>query len=240
MTAPVRVDHVTFGDATDFDTFVHEVLCGGGGVGASRGDRAPLDWIFRAYEQLRNTPYADRLSRGVAACLAAAEPEVRAQALVFFQSQPRAAGSERIDDLVAADRGGFVGVADPLHPGVDLEWQLLAALGARLAGGSARSLSLARGEAVSPGKAQPFIGALASVDPDWVNDHAEEIVRATPAAGITILIKLQGQGRDLAQLGRRIAPLCHEDARFESYVTRFIDDARTRQILLDAFRTTGN
>src|SRR3954464_14393817 len=104
MTAPVQVDNITFDDTTDFNAFVHEVLNGGGGVSSNRGDSAPLDWIFRAYEQVRGTAYGDRLSRGVASCLDAAEPMVRAQALVFFQSQPRAAGAERIDALVAGDR----------------------------------------------------------------------------------------------------------------------------------------
>lgn len=236
----VKVDNITFDDATDFDRFVHDVLIGEGGVSSNRGDSAPLDWIFRAYEQLGSSPFASRLSKGVAACLKASEPEVRAQALVFFQSQPRAAGAERIDELVATDRSGFAGVPDPLHPGVDLEWQLLTALGNRLAAGLPKSVALGRSEALVPGKAPPFIGALTAVSPDWVIDHAEDIVRASPTAGISILIKLQGQGHDLAKLGRRIAPLCRSDARFESYVNRFIDDPATRKALLDAFGATSN
>jgi hypothetical protein len=240
MTAPVHVDNVTLDDTTDFDAFVHDVLRGGGGVGSSRSDNAPLDWIFRAYEQLRDTPYADRMSRGVAACLDASDPDVQTQALVFFQSQPRAVGGERIDDLVAGDRARFAGVADPMHPSVDLEWQLLVALGARLRGGGARTLGLARTEALKPGKAHPFIGALTAAAPDWVVEHAEDIVRGTPAAGIPILVKLQALKRDLAAVGRRIAPLCHGDPQFESYVTRLIDAPGTRQILLDAFRSAGN
>jgi hypothetical protein len=235
MTTPVRVDNVTFDDTTEFNAFVHDVLRGGGGVGSNRGDSAPLDWIFRAYEQVRNTPYADRLSRGVAACLEAPEPDVQTQALVFFQSQPGAAGGERIDELVAGDRARFAGIADPMHPSVDLEWQLLVALGGRLRTGGARSLELARKEAVSPGKAHPFIAALTAAAPDWVIEHAEDIVRGTPAAGIPILVKLQAQHRDLAAIGRRIAPLCHGDPQFESYVTRLIDDPGARQMLLDAF-----
>ncbi len=240
MTAPVRVDNLTFDDATDFGSFVHDVLRGGGGVGSMRSDNAPLDWIFRAYEQLRNTPYADRLSRGVAACLEAPEPDVQTQALVFFQSQPGAAGGERIDELVAGDRARFAKVADPMHPDVDLEWQLLVALGARLRGGDPRSLELARTEALLPGKAHPFIAALTAAAPDWVIDHAEDIVRGTPAAGIPILVSLQRQRRNLAAVGRRIAPLCHGDAKFESHVQQVIDDPATRQLLLDAFRSASS
>src|SRR5579862_481878 len=59
VSAPVRVDNITLSDATDFDGFVLEVLRGRGGVGSLRSDNAPVDWIFRAYDQLKGTPYAD-------------------------------------------------------------------------------------------------------------------------------------------------------------------------------------
>jgi hypothetical protein len=132
MTHPMRVDTVTLTDATDFAALVLDVLSGAGGYGSTRSDTYPVDWVFRAYGEIRQTPYADRMARGVAACLTAADPLIRAQALVFFQSQPGAAGHERIVDLVAGDRALFAGVADPIHPDVDLEWQLLAALAAQL------------------------------------------------------------------------------------------------------------
>ena len=238
MTAPVRVDTVTLTDATDFDALARDVLRGGG-FGAYPSDNAPVDWIFRAYEQVCDTPYAGRLSRGVAACLTCVEPEVRAQALLFFQTRPHAVGGDRVLDLLAGDRPLFAGIPDPLHPDVDLEWQLLAALAARLASGDERAADLARAEALRPGKAQPFIGALARAAPDWVLAHAEDIVRASAEAGITILLALQG-GTDLAQLAARIAPLCRSDPRFESYVTRFIDDPDTRQAILDTFRSAAS
>jgi hypothetical protein len=230
----MRVDTVTLTDDTDFDALARGVLRGDVG-GSYPSDNMPLDWIFRAYEQVSGTPFAGRLSRAVAGCLTCVEPDVRAQALVFFQSQPRAAGGERILDLLAGDRALFAGVPDPLHPDVDLDWQLLAALAARLDVAGQRGIDLARADALRPGKAEPIIGALARATPDWVLAHAEDIVRATPAAGVTILIALQGGDRDLAELARRIAPLCHRDARLDSYLTRFIDDPDTRHAVLAAF-----
>jgi hypothetical protein len=242
MTAPLRVDTVTFTDATDFDALAHQVLRGDGGFGAYPSDNAPVDWVFRAYDQVLGTPFAGRLSAGVAACLTCAEPEVRAQALLFFQTWPHAAGCERILDLLTGDRRLFAGIPDPLHTGVDLEWQLLAALAARLDSADQRAVDLARAEALRPGKAQPVVGALASIAPDWVLAHAEDIVLATPEAGITILIALQAGSRDLARLAARIAPLCRRDPgfedRFEDYVSRFIDDPATRQAILDIVRST--
>lgn len=239
MTAPHVIDGVTLTDQTDFAAFVRDVLRGGGGVGSLRGDAQPLDWVLRAQTELAGSPYADRLTRGVAECMTAQEPEVRAQALTFFQLHPRAAGGERVRDLVTGDRRRFKGVPDPVHPGTDLDWQLLGALAAQLAAGDARTISVARAEALQRGQAQPLIAELASADRDWVVKNAEAIVRGTPAAGATILIQLQAEVPDLLALGRRIVPLCHDDPRFELDVSRFIDDAGVRQQLLDLFHGAG-
>lgn len=238
MPAPMKVDTVTFTDATDFAQLVREVLLGQGGVGSRPSDHLPLDWVKRAYAEVAGSPYADRLSEGVAACLTAPEPEVRSQALIFFQNHSRAAGGERVRELVAGDRALFRGVPDPIQAGVDLDWQLRAALAVRVANGDAKALDLARGEAVQPGRAAPIVAELASAAPDWVVANAEAIVRGTPEAGATLLIQLQGK-TDLVALGRRIAPLCHGDPRFELDVGRFVDDKAVRQQLLDLFRAPG-
>jgi hypothetical protein len=240
MSAPVRIDNVTLSDATDFEALVLAVLRGGGGVGARRSDNYPVVWILRAYDALKSSSYAARLARGVAAALTAPEPEVRAQALVFFQAHPDAAAGDRVDDLVAGDRALFAGVADPIHPGTDLDWQLLTALAARVRIGDRRALDLARAEVLLPGKGTPLISELVAADAGWAVARAEEIVRATPAAGASLLIALQGSGHDLAAIGRRIARWCRADARFELDVSRFIDDVAARRAILDAFHALGN
>jgi hypothetical protein len=126
------VDNVTLTMTTDFAALARDVLLGGGGYGSLPSDSFPLDWIFRGYRELLGTPFADLLSRGVAACLTAPEPDVRAQALIFFQSSPFAAGGERVDELLAGDRVLFTGITAPMFPGADLEWHLRAASAARL------------------------------------------------------------------------------------------------------------
>ena len=240
MLAPRTIDNVTLTEQTDFAAFARDVLLGGGGVGSRPGDHQPLDWILRAYAELAGSPYADRLADGVAACLTAPEPAVRGQALVFFQSQPRAPGGDRVCDLVAGDRTLFRGVPDPIHPGTDLDWQLLAALAVRVAGGDSRAIDLARAEALEPGRAAPLIAELAGAAQDWVVAHAEAIVRGTPAAGATLLIQLQTAVPDLPALAGRIVGLCHGDPRFELDISRFIDDRAVRQRILDAFHATAS
>jgi hypothetical protein len=130
VSGSARVDTVELTDGTDFAALANKALLGHVG-GSLRSDNAPLDWVFRAYDELRGTRYADLLACGVAACLTAADPYVRAQALIFFQALPQAAGHERIIELLAGDRALFAGVPDPMHPGVDLERQLLDARAAQ-------------------------------------------------------------------------------------------------------------
>jgi hypothetical protein len=234
MTQSRTIDGIALSDQTDFASLAHQVLRGDAG-GAQRGDAQPLDWILRAYSQLAGSPLADGLSRGVAACLTAPEPEVRGQALVFFQSQARAAGGDRISELVRGDRKLFRGVDDPIHPGTDLEWQLLTALAARVGIGDPSALDLAKAEVEQPGRAAPLVAELAGAAPDWVIAHAEAIVKATPASGATLLIQLQ-TNTDVVALGRKIARWCHGDPRFETDISRFIDDPTARQRLLSLFR----
>jgi len=229
-----ELDGVVLTEHTDFAALVHDILRGGGGVGSRPGDDQPLAWIVRALAELSGSPCADRLTRGVAAALTAPEPAVRGQALVFFQSHPCVAGGDRVNELVAGDRRLFRDVADPIHPGTDLEWQLLDALAARVALGDKRAAELARREVVQPGKAVPIIARLVAADPDWVVAHAEDIVRSTPAAGATILIQLQHRDLDLVAIARRIAAWCQGDDRFELDVSRLIDDAAVRDQILAA------
>jgi len=237
MTEPVRVDVVTFTAETDAARVARDALAGDGGFGSFPSDNAPVDWVFRAYAELAGTPYADRLACGVAVCLSDPDPLVRSQALIFFRSEPLAAGGERIVELAAGDRAGFAGVPDPLSPSVDLEWQLLAALGARLArrGGQDAGVAVARAEVLRAGKAQPVIGGLFDAAPEWVIRHAESIVYGTPQAGITLLVAIQRAGGDVVEFGRRIAPLCRGDDQFERYLPRVVDDPAARRAILEAF-----
>jgi hypothetical protein len=204
-----------------------------------RSDSEPLDWIFRAYKAVAGSPYAGLLARGVAACMTAPEPEVRAQALVFFQTHADAEGGERVCELVAGDRRLFRGVTNPMHPRSDLDRQLLTALAARVALGDPKALALAQREVLEPGQAGPLVGELATAAPDWLASHAEDIVRGTPTSGSTVLIHLQKVVPDLVALGRRIVPLCQGDPRFEADIPRFIDDRAAAQALVDLFHASS-
>lgn len=92
VSASRTIDGIELTEGTDFADLAHRALTGAVG-GALRSDCFPLDWALRVYRELAGSPYAEMLADGVAACLTAAEPEVREQARIFFDSQPSAARS---------------------------------------------------------------------------------------------------------------------------------------------------
>ena len=222
---------------TDFFELAQDNLRGHGGLGSLRGDCFPVDVIFRAYDEL-GAGQAALLARGVGRCLTSDHPDVRSQALAFDRRHPLADGGERVTELAAGDRSLFAGVPDFLSPGSDMEFLLLDTLAARAHAGDgpalACALSCGKSDALLPGRAGPLLGVLLEADPDWVIEHVEAIVRGTPSAGATILIRLQGR-YDVAALGRRIAPWCHADQRFVLDIGRMIDDLTAREQILAAF-----
>lgn len=230
MSAPVRIDAFTeIDDRTDFDDLAREGLRGSRGGGMS-SDAAPVDWLVRAYPLLRGTPYADRFSRAVAACLTDDDPFVRAQALKFFEHFASAAGGERVVELASGPRTLFAKIANPSSPDTTLEWQLLHTVGARILAGDPKALAFGRTAAVQPG-ATPLIGALTIVDPSWVASHAEQIVRSSPDAGGPILVNLQKSSVDVGDVGVRIAPFADKDPSFRMLVTDFVSDPARARIL---------
>jgi hypothetical protein len=228
----VRVDGVELTEDTDVAALVQAALKGDLGVSLP-SDCYPLDWLLRMYDRLAGTPWPDRLSQGVASCLSADDPLVRSQALAFFRVRPAAVGGDRIVELARGDRTMFAGTTDPMSANHDLEFQLLSTLAIRVERGDPAALLIARDEALRTGNAAMLAGALAENDPEWTIAHAEQIVQRTPSAGLTILCRLRADPHALADLARRIVPMCHGDPRFELDARRFIDDPQVRQLVLD-------
>lgn len=228
----MRYDNVDFTDDTDMDSLMHAALLGGVG-GSLRSDNAPLDWVFRAYEALQGTRFADRVSRAMATNLTAPEAEVRWQALIFFESHPHVPGAERIADLVAGDRAGFVGVPCPWGRSGDLEDKLVWDLAVQLRRGDERGIALARAEALRPGRALTVIRGLILVDDEWVDGHAEQIVRGSPDAGAALIAGLHDEGFDARALAQRVVPLCHREPEFDHWAGRLIDDPEIRTFVID-------
>jgi hypothetical protein len=192
--------------------------------------QSPLDAVVRTYRRQTGAA-ADRFSRGVAACLTNDDPGVRAQALLFFEAFPEAAGAELLVRLPSTRRHLFAGVPNPFAPSLDLEWQLLRSIGARILRRDPDALAVGYAAAVDPGRAQPLIAALTLTDPDWVVAHAEEIIAANPRVASTVLNCLQRSCHDVGSVGARIARLAARDPKFQECVELLIlEDAVRRRI----------
>lgn len=230
--ARLRVEGMTFDSETDYAAFARTRLLGSTTPPAA----FPLEWFARVLPAFARSPLLDLLTEGLADCLTAPEPLVRAQALRFFQAHPEARGAERIAELVAGDRALFSGVANPLGGSADLEAELLETLGRRLAIRDERALEAAQAEVLTPGKALPLIAPLIATHTEWVIQHAEEIVAGTPEAGIRILLGLQPNWRGITKVGRRIAPLAVRDPCFLDDVEHFITDPDVKSRIVDAVK----
>jgi len=228
----LEFDGVTFDVATDFTALARKALLWQLG-GSLPTDLDPLDWVERAYESLEGTPFRDRFSIGVADCLSDTDAFVRYQALLFFAQFPFDAGAERILDLAAGDRAGFRGVPRP-SGSADLEWSLLNAVASRIAKNDPRAIAIGKKEALSQGQSEALMAALTIAVPEWVVEHAEDIVRLRPQAGFPMLYNLDGKRFDVAAFGIRIARYAALDPGFREYVERLIDDVEIKRRILSA------
>ena len=234
MGSPATIDSVTLSDDTDFVDLAKRSVLGqvGGGLPS---DSSPLDWLWRAFPLIQQTAYADQFSEGIAACLTDADPVVRAGSLTFFGQFPAAKGARRVLELARGDRSRFDGIPDPTSPGYDLGWLLSRAIGALASVNEEEALEVARADALTPGKAGPVMAALTSADPLWVASHAEEIVKGTPSAAITILYNLQESAVvNVGDVGERIAPFAAMDPKFRARLETMIDDAPTKARIVAA------
>ncbi len=184
-----ELPHVFDGEEITPDTVgdtMHRALAGAPPAGAAPDDKQRGFWPARMAQRLAGTPWE---ARAVAALLAGVddpEPKVRSRALHALLVLERPEGAERAVELLGGDRTGFAGTRDvftPVTADTTLEeslWRLAAPLVAR----PGRARELARADALAPGKGSAALyGALASGDAAWVAVNAEEIARATPAAG---------------------------------------------------------
>jgi hypothetical protein len=226
MAAALKVDGVLLSDETDFAKLAADALQGYAAIAMFPSDSAPLDGVFRFYDKLKGTPWADRFSEGIAAALTHSSIDVRREAVFFFRSRPAAAGGARIADLVVGPERQLFPSDDPQgEKSSGLEWELLRALGARIQLGDARALQVARDESLKPGKAHGVIAGLASHDTKWVVDNAEKIVSGSPEIVWALLKNLQRVGADVEAVGKRIARLPGVNpSRFRDAVERALGD----------------
>jgi hypothetical protein len=209
MAHRVSIDDVTFSETTDFAVFVRDLLSGRVSTGVDVWhDRFQLTALLRIHDAFERGPLAASLQRGVIACLDDENRLVRVQALAFLAEHPPHGDAEveSVLDVIARRPELFRRVPHPMHAGRDLEYEALKLIG-RLAAQSQRALDHAQAESLRPGKAPALLAELVAIDPEWVLDHAEAIVRASPHTFTELLMLLKKHGQNVTSLCEQLAPL---------------------------------
>ncbi|MBI2566944.1 MAG: hypothetical protein HYV63_07945 [Candidatus Schekmanbacteria bacterium] len=235
---PLTLNGVTVRSQEDLLGVIRRRLLAGPTLGPEASANGAGVWLASLYARLAGGPAEGDVSRAVAACLSDPEPRVRAWAVSFFRSFPRAEGGERIQDLLKGDRSLFRGVADPTTLNSTLEASLLFALAKRLgtrdAQGRPRALELARREAlVGSGVGdKPLFYPLALHDTEWLAANAAQIIEVRPQSAEELLFKFAVALGDIE--ARRVA------RANELFVDLAIRLARERRITVeDLHRSLG-
>ncbi len=189
----MTIDGVTIDDTTDIARLVDNALHGRLGSSRSATDVGPLEWMFRAWPQIRDSKFWLKFGNAVAYQIATTDdPEARLNALLFItrchDEKLSSAVTLSLWQIAVGDRKGFRGVYPSSGGSADLEWWLLHAIAAvSLDDGSIAGQRLASGvirnEALAPdGKVEPILHTLISNNRDWFAQHREEILQLHPEA----------------------------------------------------------
>lgn len=212
--SPVVIDGYTVMDASDARELAAVAL--DGGLGALPTDGGPFEGIRRAWQAIEGTvfarPFAEQMAEGLN------DSSRRGAALFFFGCAPKAPGGDTLMELARAGRSGEV----TLQP-AEIN-SALNALGQRVMAGDDAARGFLRQAALGPASPEPYIAALSYADPDWVIEHAVQIVEGHPEVGLPLIYNLQEAGRDPVPTGIAIAPIVKGSAAFRKNLPRFIDD----------------
>ena len=113
MSPPLQVDGWNVASDDDARALAERGLTGG--LGALPSDAGPHDGLMRAWEAVRQTPFADAFARAVVAGLSDAKK--RDAALFFLAKVPDAPGADALLQLVQSARAGQVQREDPVGIG---------------------------------------------------------------------------------------------------------------------------
>jgi hypothetical protein len=240
MTAPVRLDTVTLSDDFDFDRFFRSVLAGEPVIGSLPTDSSLASWWARAWPIIESGGYAARVLEAVNRCVADPDPTVRREALALLEDHPKGISTSRIAELLKKHRTLFEGVKDPYQGSIDLRWSLLRLLGAKMGDSDDDARDAVKlGEKLAledSSSVQPLIAGLASDAPDWTAENAATLAKAAPGVVGAILYNFQRLGRDVRDVGKRMAAAVSNTKRFHEEVKDNVDDEAIRREILAGLR----
>lgn len=185
-------------------------------------DQFVHEWLGRTWKA-QGAEGRGALSQAVGSHLTSANLRVRSGAIRFFQRQRHADDQGALRWALENQPELFDGVEDPI-PGApsDLRMELARAIAVapkRLSAPGA--IDLLQAEALREEGGGGVVAGLFFGDRDWVMEHAEKIVQATPATYTTILLNLALSAGDLGPFVARMRSIVPDEAALAIVRERF-------------------
>lgn len=213
----VTWDGVDFGPKTDLRQLVHQQLVHWNVGTTRRDDRTEIDWVKRAYDALRtlDTVSANRLARSVAQLFGQVDSGIDALVAKFYEDRPGAPGRGILANWMIGHPEGVSTERNPV-PGSAGRTVREAAFGVALWWYHAKDrdpdpalLEQVHRE-IDAGRADGLIGVLSVVEPTYVDQHFDALLRAHPSAAGSLLAHLLDHGMQGAAAVAKVLP--HADA----------------------------
>ena len=189
MKDDVVVNGITIGPNTDLRSLLKQQLLGDGLL-AGRYDETPDQGIWSLFTAARGTGIEPRLIEAVKALLTDGDLQVRAGAVGLTQAFAEKFQAADLFALLNGEPRLFEGVAGLTAGQPDLAWGMLRAI-AGAQNWTPAVLVRIRGAALDLQNGLTVLAGLVNHDPNWVIEHAQEVIDNQPARAGVILHRLK-------------------------------------------------
>lgn len=232
MTDSIFVDGKEFGPSADFSGILRSQLLAMSGL-TEKHDLGPEAGIRRLFEAARGTKLEIPLVNAVMKILVDPDPDLRTGAIRIMKQYPDRFDPRSVIEILDAHHDLFEGVKPTKGDDPDLAWGILRAIAGHPTQDPA-VLGPLRRAALDPEKGTMILGGLSIDDPDWVVEHAAQLVSGDSTRAAAILINLdQPADRDrfVKVAGSSVAARPALMSAVEKHIKDPIERARLRSLI---------
>jgi hypothetical protein len=232
MSESIFVNGKEFRPSADFPSILRSQLRAMSGL-TEKYDLGPEAGIRRLFEAARGTDIEGPLTTAVMQILIDPDPELRTGAVRIMKQYPDRFDPRRVIQILDGNRDLFQGVKPTKGDDPDLAWGILRAVSGHPSHDPA-VIDPLRKAALDPEKGSMILGGLSIDDPEWVVDHAVELVAGDSIRAAAILINLDqpaDRGRFVKVAGSSAEARDAVVSAVEQHIKDPIERARLRQLI---------
>jgi HEAT repeat protein len=230
VSDPIIINGVEVGPSTDVTSLLRSEFRGGSRL-AGRYDEGPEPGIRTLIDAAKGTPLEKRLLEGLRSLLTDDDQKVRSGAAGMVLHFAERFDPSELLAVLEKNPQLFKDVAVNQDPELDLAWTLLRAAAASPTR-DPRVVERLREAVKDPARGIWVLAGVVSHDPDWVIEHAQEVLRDQPARARIVLYRL----KEPEQRERLIRAIPHESpqlrqAMVAAVVEEIKDPIENRRLL---------